>query len=81
LVTALVLSVTLVQPALAHGGWSGDPAHLLEDALFSFGLPLLVLVVGGLAGAGLSVWFSRREAQNQAAGEPEGDEALSGQER
>ena len=61
--TGLVAAVTgwaaLAGPVLAHGLWDGDPAHLLEDLLMSFGLPLVVLAIGALVGIGLSKWLAR----------------------
>jgi hypothetical protein len=59
LVAAVVGWAVLAGPVLAHGLGDGDPAHLLEDLLLSFGLPLVVLAVGALVGVALSKWLAR----------------------
>jgi hypothetical protein len=80
-VAALTLWLAQAGPALAHGGtirWDGDPAHLVEDLLVEFGMPLLVLVLGALAGVLLSRWLSRGQPDDEeaAALAAEGDEPL-----
>lgn len=61
----LALGLYLLTAALAAAhevGSGGDPSHLTEDLLAGFGLPLVVLVVGALAGVGLATWLGRGEA-------------------
>jgi hypothetical protein len=63
---ALRLSFSLASllpagPVLAHGGvirWD-DPAHLAEDLLVEFGLPLAILLGGALIGLLLARWLAR----------------------
>jgi hypothetical protein len=65
-------------PALAHGVlWDGDPAHLMEDLAVSFGIPLVVLIVGALAGIGLAQWMSRGQQDRELdeVGDAESEEA------
>jgi hypothetical protein len=48
-------------PVLAHG-LRLDEDHLWQDLALNFGVPLLVLAVGALAGIGLSMWMNRHGA-------------------
>lgn len=58
--TALLLWLVVAAPVAAHDVvWDGDPNHLVQDLLVSFGLPLVVLLVGALIGVGLATWMSR----------------------
>ena len=76
---ALVVVHWEAMPALAHGiGWDGDPSHLMEDLAVSFGLPMVVLLIGALAGIGLAQWMARRQpVDHQDA--TEGDEVIAQQ--
>ncbi len=57
---ALLLWLAAAAPVAAHDtAFSGDPNHLVQDLLVSFGMPLVVLLVGALIGVGLATWMSR----------------------
>ncbi len=57
---ALLLWLVAAAPVAAHDVvWDGDPNHLVQDLLISFGMPLVVLLVGALIGVGLATWMAR----------------------
>lgn len=63
LLGASLLWLGQVTTAEAHGGTlrlDGDPAHLIEDLIIEFGLPLIILGGGALIGVVLSRWLARR---------------------
>ena len=65
---ALLLWLVAVAPAAAHDtAFSGDPNHLVQDLLISFGMPLVVLLVGAVIGVGLATWMSRGQATDAPA--------------
>ena len=69
---ALLLWLVAVAPAAAHDtAFSGDPNHLVQDLLVSFGMPLVVLLVGALIGVGLATWMSRGQNTDEQPAEDE----------
>jgi hypothetical protein len=58
---ALAIWLAVPWPVLAHG-LRLDEDHLWQDLALNFGVPLLVLAVGALAGIGLSMWMNRHGA-------------------